>query len=137
MSFWLTTHFPHHSPTHPWNIYLRDRFKQSFEKRIAVGDGVAFYELLGEGTGRQAVVGFARVSGAIQRNTHRERSVEEGDRVWEWELPCTDHEFGGPISQNEVYRILKWNPRRPPLLAGGLVEITSQQFDLLHSAFRH
>ena len=135
MSFWLTTHYSHHSPTHPWHIYLRDRFKQSFEARIAVGDGVTFYELLGDGTGRQAVIGFARVSSAIQRNLHREGSIEEGNRLWEWELPCSEHDFAGLIERDQVWEILGWNQDRPPLLAGGLVEITADHFDRLRRVF--
>src|ERR1051325_1584714 len=131
MKWWLTTHFPHQSPKHPWNIYLRDQYRTRFEREIEIGDYVAFYELQGRlGNGRKAVIGFGRVTGALGENKNREGGKDEGDKIWEWQIPCGHYDWK-IVPHETVCRIIGRKSRGALRLRGGLKELDEQQFDLL------
>jgi hypothetical protein len=136
MQHWLTTHYPHATVGHPYHVYLKDKYRGSIATRIAVGDRVAFYELKGkQGKGREAVIALARVAGELTTNQERDGGPDIGDAVWDWQFPCDNHEFGGEVSKEVLYQILEWSPRRQPLVPGGLVPLTDEQYQRIAQAF--
>jgi hypothetical protein len=128
---WLTFHYPHQSSTHPWCIYLKDRYR-SKGKQIQTGDDVLFYELKGTlGTGRQAIVALAKVSGPMRENRFREGGPDERQECWPWEIPCSPAQQIGLISKKHVYGELGWPTSKPPLVPGGIMKLSDTQFDSL------
>lgn len=136
MRWWLTTHYPHQSPNHPWNIYVREEFRGKYQDRIQFGDGVAFYELKGRlGNGRRALIGFARVTAPISENKNREGSKDEGDRVWEWQFVCENHAWK-TLAHDSVCKIIGRKSGGALRLRGGLKELSKEQFDELKKSSR-
>ena|ERR1051325_1793200 len=134
MKWWLTTHYPHRSPSHPWNIYLRNQYRNQFGNRIQVGDQVAFYELKGkQGTGRKAVIGFGRVAGPLKENRNREGGKDEADKVWEWQFPCDDYEWR-TLPHSAVCKIIRRKSAGALRLRGGLKELTKDQYEALRNS---
>ena len=134
MGCWLTTHYRHRSESHPYSIYLKERYKKRAEK-INVGDQVAFYELKGSDGGKEAIVAIAEVAGGRRKNIHRDGGPNIADEVWEWELPCTKPNQSGRVPKAALYKILGWQPRRPPLIPGGLMKLDQDQFDEIAKVF--
>ena len=133
MRHWLTTHYVHQSHSHPYSIYLKDRYKGK-ERLISLGDRVAFYDLKGRIGGQQGVVALATVSGAIRPNRHREGGPDEGDEIWEWEIPCSGHNFEGFVRRDQLDTNILDRPFTPRI-AGGIRKLSPEEFDRLEAAF--
>ena len=138
MKHWLTIHYPHIRPVHPWSIYLKERYKRK-AKQIEVGDQVFFYELAGKsGSGRRAIVAIGDVRGLARKNTERGDSPEdERDAIWEIEIPCGRHNFSGRVDRATVYDVLGWPKDRPMQLQGGLMKLKPEAVESLRSLFAH
>jgi len=136
MRWWLTTHYPHQSITHPWNIYLRDRYRKLLGERVEIGDQVAFYELKGRlGNGRKAVICFAQVSAGLKENKNHEGGNDEGDKVWEWQIPCEKYDWRN-VSHETVCKIIGRKSGGALRLPGGLKELDEEQFVALKKSSR-
>lgn len=131
MRYWLTQHYPKLRLPELYNIYLKKRFSKRLEPLIGIGDRVAFYETAGVlENGRSAVIAIGRVSKELCPNKHPPLSPEdEGTEVWPCEAPCDQIHFGEGVVLARVKEILGWGKRRPPIIAGGVLEITAKQFE--------
>jgi hypothetical protein len=134
MNYWLTTHYKHHTSSHPYSIYLKDRYKKKADE-IEVGDQVAFYELRGKAGGSQAVVAIAEVSGGKRTNVHRDGGPDIGDQIWQWEIPCGP-EKRGKVSRTELNRILGWKSRAGLRIPGGIMKLEKSKFEEIARSFR-
>jgi hypothetical protein len=128
MRWWLTTHYPHRSPNHPWHVYIKSEYEEK-AKKIHIGDGVAFYELKNK-KGRQAVIKFGHVSGGRQKNFNTDGLKER----WEWELPCSGFETGKPVEHEQVCKIIKRHAAGPMRIRTGIKELSEEQFQTLRVA---
>ena len=135
MRYWLTTHYRHQSPSHPYSIYLKNGYRQR-SKRIDVGDGVAFSELKGKTRGRQTIVAMAEVSGEIRKNVHRDGGPDIGEQIWEWEIPCTVADEKGTLSKDRLSGIMEWDPDWSLRVRGGVVELEPAQFKRISEGFK-
>src|SRR2546421_6576887 len=128
MKWWLTTHYPHRSPNHPWHVYIKSEYEDK-AKKINIGDRVAFYKLK-QKAGRQAVVKFARVSAAMQKNFNTDGLEER----WEWELTCSGHESGKPVGHEQACKIIKRRGAGAMRIRTGVKQLTEEQFNALRVA---
>src|SRR4051812_40654623 len=125
MRWWLTTHYPHRSPNHPWHVYIKKKYEEK-GREISEGDRVAFYELKGDtGNGRHGVIGFARVSGPLIPNPHTDGLEER----WEIQRECSEHEFGEPVHHRAVCAAIGRASNGPMRIQSGLREVTEEQFN--------
>jgi len=132
MKWWLTTHYPHRDPKHPWHIYIKKKYEEKGQE-ITEGDRVAFYELKGDaGKGRHGVIGFARVSSRLIPNPHTDGLVER----WELQRECSEHELGKPVHHRAVCNAINRKSNGPMRIESGLRELTEEQFNDLYSRFR-
>jgi hypothetical protein len=136
MRYWLTTHYPHDDPSHPWFLYIK-REHAEVAKRIAVGDRVLFVELLGrDGRGLGGVKCVGTVSSAIDFNTHREPIPEVEGQFWQHKIECTDHDFLGRLSREELNVILGYAPGNPLRVKGGVLPLSAEAFENAYEAFK-
>jgi hypothetical protein len=135
MKYWLTTHYRHQSVSHPYSIYLRERYRKK-ESKISIGDGVVFYEIKGKSNGRDGVVVVAKVTGALRANVHRDGGPDISNQLWEWEIPCGEHDSDGFVPKDAVYDVLGWKPLRPMRIPGGLMELDEQEYTQLIAKFK-
>src|SRR4051812_40988336 len=127
MRYWLTTHYKHQSPVHPYSIHLKKEYRQK-SQRMNVGDAVVFYELKGKTRGSQAIVAMAEVSGDIRKNVHRDGGPDIGDQIWEWEIPCTPADEKGRLSKEKLREIMEWDANWSVRVPGGVLELYQTQF---------
>lgn len=134
MTYWLTTHYPHLHPDHPWHVYLKDQFRHLAD-RVSIGDRVAFYELKGSGKGQEAIVRISSVTAPCRANQFRDNSKEEGDQIWQWEIPCMSEGRLGYVPKERLYEILNWPLTRRPRIAGGLLELETECFQAIEKDY--
>lgn len=129
MNFWITTHYPHPTESHPWFLYMKRAFAH-FAAGVTPGDHIAFYECCGErGAGRMGVVATSRIEQLRRRSRNAGNRVRNGEPEWTFEWPCEPPVFGVPVPRNQVLRTLRLGGLR---IAGGLKRISESEFWELH-----